>query len=114
MENEKVDTKKLRPLENFEDDFAEYFINRMSPNCSEEDKELTKEVVWHAFHILMNFDFRETIGFIMNVSDILDEFHEKFGGRYDNACENCRGKINAGEIPEVPKTDGCNGCGGDC
>lgn len=109
---EKIDPKKLRPLENFEDDFSEYFVNRMSPNCLDDDKALTKELVWNAFHILVNFDFRETIGFMTNVSDILDEFQEKFGDRYDNACEDCREKLDKGEIKETPKNDCNGGCGG--
>ena len=111
-ETEKVDVKKLRPLKNYEEDFGEYFVNRMSPNCSIDDRKITQDLVWHAFHILVNFDFRETIGFITNVSDILDEFEKKFGKRYNRACSDCEDKIENGEIPEKTNTDGCNGCGG--
>jgi len=112
-ETEKVDIKKLRPLENYEDDFGEYFINRMSPNCPDDERVMTKELVWNAFQILVNFDFRETIGFISNVSDILDEFQKKFGDRYDHACSCCRDKINKGELEEPSPKKDCNGCG-DC
>lgn len=112
---EKIEPKKLRPIENYEKDFSEYFINRMSPNCkNDEDRLITKELVWNAFNILVNFDFRETVGFITNVSDLLDEFENNFGNRYDRACSSCREKLDKGEIPEIPKNNGCNGCGGDC
>ena len=104
---EKITVKKLRPLENYEEDFGEYFINRVSPNCSIDDKLITQDLVHHAFHILVNSDFRETIGFITNVSDILDEFEEKFGDRYDRVCDDCCEKIENGELSE-PKNDGCD------
>ena len=111
-ETEKVDVKKLRPLENYEEDFGEYFINRMTPNCTRDDRDLTKELVWYAFKILVNFDFRETIGFMTNVSDMLDEFEQKFGGRYDKTCKGCSGKTEK-KLEETPKSGGCGGCG-DC
>ena len=110
-ETEKIDVKKLRPLENYEEDFGEYFVNRMTPNCTQYDRDLTKELVWDAFHILTNFDFRETIGFITNVSDMLDEFEQKFGNRYDKTCGGCSGKIE-NKVEETPKSGGCGGCGG--
>jgi len=112
-ETEKIDVKKLRPLENYEEDFGEYFVNRMSPNCAQYDRDLTKDLVWNAFKILTNFDFRETIGFMTNVSDLLDEFEKKFGNRYNKTCGGCSCGKTEKKLEETPKSGGCGGCG-DC
>ena len=73
-ETEKVDVKKLRPLENFEDDFIIYCINRLSLNEKEDDIDLTKDSIFHALHLLWQFgssdrDYRFLIGFLSNVYD---------------------------------------------
>ena len=115
-ETEKVDVKKLRPLENFEDDFIEYAVARLSLNEKEDDIDLTKDSIFHALHLLWQFgssdrDYRFLIGFLSNVYDFYEEFGEKFGDRYDTACECCREKIDKGEIPEPQRAK--SNCG-DC
>lgn len=110
---ENVETKKLRPLENFGEDFAEYAVNRLSLKEGEDDIELTKDSIYHALQLLWQFgssdrDYRFLIGFLSNVYDFYGEFDTKFGDRYDTACECCREKLDKGEIKETPKND-CNG-----
>lgn len=104
--------KKLRPFENFEEDFVEYCTNRLGSDWKE-DEEMVRDQIFHAFHILMMLNFRQTVGFLSNVDLYLCEFQEKFGGRYYQACGECEEKIQKGEITEKPNTGNRNGgCGG--
>ena len=102
----KEEIKKLRPIENFEQDFIEYAVNRLSLNEKEDDIELTKDSIYHALHLLWQFgdtdrDYRFLIGFLSNVYDFYEEFEEKFGGRYETVCECCKDKLDKGEDPTV-------------
>ncbi len=102
----KKEETKLRPLENFEDDFIEYAVNRLSLNEKDDDIELTKDSIFHALHLLWQFgdtdrDYRFLIGFLSNVYDFYEEFEEKFGGRYETVCECCKDKLDKGEDPTI-------------
>ncbi len=103
----KKEETKLRPLENFEDDFIEYAVNRLSLNEKDDDIELTKDSIFHALHLLWQFgssdrDYRFLIGFLSNVYDFYEEFEEKFGDRYEkNCCTCCQEKLDKGEDPTI-------------
>ncbi len=102
----KKEETKLRPLENFEDDFIEYAVNRLSLNEKEDDIELTKDSIFHALHLLWQFgdtdrDYRFLIGFLSNVYDFYEEFEDKFGDRYEAVYECCQDKLDKGEDPTV-------------
>lgn len=104
MAKKKVE-KKLRPLDNWEDDFIEYAVNRLSLEEGEE-KELTKDSIYHALHLLWQFDstgtgYKYLIGFLSNVYDFYAEFENKFGDRYDTTCDCCKEKLENGVDPTV-------------
>ena len=107
----KVENKKeLRSMENYEEDFLTYSVERMcDQKATKDDREMTKDLLYHASHIIYMFSFKEVVGFMANAEDLMNEFEDKFGSRYDRACECCREKIEKGELKEK---DDCNG--GSC
>ena len=99
---EKKDEKEVvkRPMENYEDDLIVYATERLcDTTTTDDDKEMTKDLIYHATHILWQLDFKQTCGFMANVEDLMDEFGERFGGKYESVvCDCCQEKLDNGEL----------------
>ena len=107
------ETKKSRPLDNFEPDFIEYAVNRLTLNEKEDDIDLVKDSIYHTLHLIWQFgssdrDFRYLLGFLSNIYDYYEEFESKFGDRYDKVCDCCKDKIVEGKLSEPDNS--CEGC----
>ena len=108
--NQKYFTGKLRPLENYEGDFIEYFINRMRPpDATDDDKARTSELVSPLFYVLTMQGFQRTISWTLDVLDMMEEFEEKFGDRYTEVCIHHQEMLDKGELKSEPKS-GCGNC----
>ncbi len=90
-----------RPMENYHDDFLEYAKNRLLAYSGDLEDESVEDIAFHCFHLLSNFDVRDTIKSVLNVEDILEEFENKFGDRYDKTCSCCKEKLENGEDPTI-------------
>ena len=111
--SEKVEKnkKELRSMENYEEDFLTYSVERMcDQKTTKDDREMTKDLLYHASHIIYMFSFKEVVGFMANAEDLMNEFENNFGSRYDRACDCCKDKIEKGEL----KKNGDCDCDGTC
>lgn len=104
---------KVRPIRNYHDDFLEYAKNRLKAYSGDLEDDSVEDVVLHSFHLLLNFDVRDAIKAIINVEEIMEEFEEKFGGRYDRTCDCCKEKLDKEEDPTIEvelEDDNGEGC----
>lgn len=94
-ENEK------RPMDNYHDDFIIYAKNRLMAYSGDLEDVTVEDIAFHSFHLLLNFDVRDAIKAIINVEEIMEEFENKFGDRYDKRCSSCGDKLKNNEDPDI-------------
>ncbi len=95
-------SNEKRSMDNYHDDFLEYAKNRLLAYSGDLQGEEVEDVAYHSFHLLMNFDVRNAITTLLNVEEIMEEFENKFGDRYDRTCcDCCKEKLENGEDPII-------------